>query len=80
VNAYLMVAVIALCSAAIPLGVVWLVQRGKAERLLLQARTADAPLLARVKQIEARLAVLEALATDNRMQLAGEIDALRETA
>lgn len=79
-NAYLMVAVIALCSAAIPLGIVWLVQRGKAERLQLQARVAGAPLIARLQQVEARLAVLETLATDRRGRLAGEIEALRDIA
>ncbi|QMW23209.1 hypothetical protein [Sandaracinobacteroides saxicola] len=63
-------------SAALPLGIVWLVQRGKLERALLQVQVASAPDAARLDRIESRLATLEAIVTDTPGQLARDIAAL----
>jgi hypothetical protein len=78
-NAFSMVAVIVLASAAIPILIVWLVQRGKLARALAAAnRVAVSD--TRMAAIEARLAALETIATDPAQRLAHEIAQLERTA
>lgn len=76
-NAFSMVAVIVLASAAIPIMIVWLVQRGKLARALATANRVAAS-DARMAAVEARLAALETIATDPAQRLAREIDLLDE--
>lgn len=78
-NAFSMVAVIVLASAAIPILIVWLVQRGKLARALASAERVAAS-DTRMAAIEARLAALETIATDPAQRLAHEIAQLEKTA
>lgn len=76
-NVYAMVALIVLASAAIPIAIVWIVQRGKLARTLATAgRVAASD--ERLAAIEGRLAVLERIATDPGERLSHTIAALEE--
>jgi hypothetical protein len=74
-----MIAIIALAAAAVPISIVWIVQRSKRVRLDMQAHMLAAPLEPRLADLEARFAVLEALVTDGPARLAREIEGLRAT-
>lgn len=78
-NAFSMVAVIVLASAAIPILIVWLVQRGKLARALATANRVAAS-DSRMAEIETRLAALETIAVDPAHRLAREIAELEKTA
>lgn len=77
-NAFSMVAVIAIAGAAIPVLIVWLVQRGRLARARAAAR--DNRISAeRFAAIEDRLAALESIAVDPAHRLAREIDLLERS-
>lgn len=78
-NVYAMVALIVSASAAIPIAIVWIVQRGKLARTLATASRVAAS-DERLTAIEARLAVLERIATDPAHRLSHEIAALEDAA
>lgn len=76
-NVYAMVVLIVCASAAIPIAIVWIVQRGKLARALATAgRVAASD--ERLAAIEARLAVLERIATDPAQRLSHAIAALED--
>lgn len=78
-NAFSMVAVTVLASAAIPIAIVWLVQRGKLARMLATAgRVAASD--QRLAAMEKRLAALETIAVDPAQRLAREIAELEDKA
>lgn len=69
---YSMVALVVMTSCAVPILIVWLVQRGKLARMLATAdRVAASD--QRLGAIEARLAALETIAVDPGQRLAREI-------
>lgn len=69
---YTMVALVVLTSCAVPILIVWLVQRGKLARMLATANRVAAS-DQRLATIEARLAALETIAVDPGHRLAREI-------
>jgi hypothetical protein len=69
-------ALVTVAGCAVPVAIVWLVQRGKRERARLAALREGAPLLARLEAAERRIAALEAIATDPAVKLARSIDSL----
>lgn len=76
---YSMVALVVMTSCAVPILIVWLVQRGKLARMLATAdRVAASD--QRLAAIEARLAALETIAVDPGQRLAREIAQLQRAA
>lgn len=74
-NVFSMVAIIVTASAAIPVAIVWLVQRGKLARMLAIAHRVAAS-DERLAAIEGRLAVLDRIVTEPGHRLARDIAVL----
>jgi len=78
-NVYAMVTLVVMTSCAVPILIVWLVQRGKLARMLATAHRVAAS-DERLGAIEARLAALETIAVDPGHRLAREIAQLDRAA